>query len=70
MSELDLNTYRFVSGEDPSDEMLAQIMHDVAEKARLKFDSAKKRHTSNSRKRAREKKSEWANKIALALKNG
>lgn len=25
MSEKELNSYRFISGEDPSDEMLAQI---------------------------------------------
>ena len=30
MSEAELNSYRFNSGDEPSDEMLAQIMHEVA----------------------------------------
>lgn len=30
MSEKELNSYRFISGEEPTDEMLAQIMKEVA----------------------------------------
>lgn len=30
MSEKELNSYRFLSGEEPSDEMLAQIMKEAA----------------------------------------
>ena len=34
MTEAELNAYRFTSGEEPSDEMLAQIMHEAAIEAR------------------------------------
>lgn len=33
MSEKDLNSYRFLSGEEPTDEMLAAIMKEVVEEA-------------------------------------
>ena len=33
MSEQELNSYRFLSGEDPSEEMLAYIMREAAEEA-------------------------------------
>ena len=43
MSEKELNSYRFTSGEEPSDEMLDIIMKEVAQEA------------SNKRKKAQEK---------------
>ena len=33
MSEQELNSYRFLSGEEPTDEMLACIMKEAAEEA-------------------------------------
>ncbi|MCH5223772.1 MAG: hypothetical protein J1E82_06995 [Muribaculaceae bacterium] len=50
MSDKELNSYRFSSGEDPTDEMLAAIMKEVAEDAtkkqkeaeiKMKFESQK-----------------------------
>lgn len=35
MSEQEMNTYRFGIGEEPTDEMLEQVMREVAEEARL-----------------------------------
>lgn len=35
MSEAEMNAYRLTSMEEPGDERLAQIMHEVAEEARL-----------------------------------
>ena len=32
MSEKEMNSYRFVSGQEPSDEMLSQLMSEVAAK--------------------------------------
>ena len=43
MSDKELNSYRFMSGEDPSDEMLDIIMKEVAQEA------------SDKRKKAQEK---------------
>lgn len=34
MSEKEMNNYRFGSGEDPTDEMLEQIMKEVAQEVR------------------------------------
>lgn len=34
MSEAEMNAYRFNSGQEPTDEMLAQIMHKAAEDAK------------------------------------
>ena len=34
MSEQEMNSYRFTSGQEPSDEMLAQLMNEVAHDAK------------------------------------
>lgn len=44
MSEKEINAYRLTSLEEPSDEMLAYIMHEVAEEARDKYDKAIKNY--------------------------
>ena len=36
MSEKELNSYRFTSGADPTDEMLSTIMKEVAQEAKEK----------------------------------
>ena len=40
MSEQEMNSYRFCSGEEPTDEMLRQIMRDAAQEAREKKEKA------------------------------
>ena len=40
MSVEELNTYRFSPEQEPSDEMLEQIMKEVAEEARLSNEKA------------------------------
>ena len=40
MSEKEINAYRLTSLEEPSDEMLAYIMHEVAEEARQTNEEA------------------------------
>ena len=42
MSEAELNSYRFISGEEPSDEMLAQIMREAAIDAKARNEKANK----------------------------
>ena len=37
MSEEQMNSYRLTSMEEPGDERMAQIMHEVAEDALLRF---------------------------------
>lgn len=43
MPEEILNKYRLTSMEEPTDEMLAQIMHEVAEEAKEKSQEAHRR---------------------------
>lgn len=43
MSEKELNAYRLTSMEEPSEEMLAYIMHEVAEEARESNEESLKR---------------------------
>lgn len=44
MSEKEINTYRLTSLEEPTDEMLAYIMREVAEEANQKYDEALERY--------------------------
>ena len=44
MSEKEINAYRFTSLEEPTDEMLAYIMREVAEEANQKYDEALERY--------------------------
>ena len=44
MSEEDVNNYRLTSAEEPTDEMLSYIMHEVAEEARISNEEAHKRY--------------------------
>ena len=50
MSEAELNSYRFISGEEPSDEMLAQIMHEAAIDAKERNEKANKAFFDNLKK--------------------
>ena len=40
MSEQEMNSYRFTSGQEPSDEMLAQLMKEVAHDAKVRQEQA------------------------------
>lgn len=46
MSEKEINQYRLTSMEEPTDEMLAYIMHEVAEDARVSNEAALERYFS------------------------
>ncbi len=44
MDDKELNAYRLTSLEEPTDEMLSQIMKEVAEEARQKSEEAHRRY--------------------------
>lgn len=44
MSEKEINQYRLTDMEEPTDEMLAFIMHEVAEEARVSNEEAMNRY--------------------------
>lgn len=69
MSEAEINSYRFNSGEEPSDEMLAQIMHEVAVDAQRRHEEATRSYFEELRSGAKEQQAQWADRIN-EVKNG
>ncbi len=63
MLEQEMNSYRFTSGEEPSDEMLAQLMKEVAADAKKRQEQATTAYFSEMRKNAEAKKAKWAERI-------
>jgi hypothetical protein len=47
MTKKELHSYRFSSGEDPTDEMLDQLMENAAEEARVANEKANKAFFEN-----------------------
>lgn len=69
MSEAEMNSYRFGSGEEPSDEMLAQIMHEAAADATKRAEEAQNKYFEELRQGAAEVEAKWASRIN-SLRNG
>lgn len=64
MSYQEMNSYRFNSRQEPTDEMLAQIMREVAAEAREKNAKAIAEYFANMRRRqAEEVKAKWSERI-------
>ena len=63
MSEKEMNSYRFVSGQEPSDEMLSQLMSEVAKDAVERRKRADDEHFSHMRRNAAAKRERWAERI-------
>ncbi|MDE6287637.1 MAG: hypothetical protein K2M00_02495 [Muribaculaceae bacterium] len=69
MSETEMNSYRFNSGEEPSDEMLAQIMHEAAVDAKNQNEKANHKFFEELRMGAEIQQAKWAERIN-EVKNG
>lgn len=67
MSEQEMNSYRFTSGQEPSDEMLSQIMKEVAHDARMRQAQATSAYFSEMRREAQSVKAKWADRINSAI---
>ena len=65
MSEKELNSYRFSPEQEPTDEMLKQIMREVAAKESNR--KATERYFEDMRRNALAKQAKWAHAIELAL---
>lgn len=63
MSESEMNSYRFNSGQDPTDEMLSQIMREVADDAKRTNEEASKKYFDELRNEANRQQEEWADRI-------
>lgn len=69
MSDAEINSYRFNSGQEPTDEMLSQIMREVADDAKKQNEEATRRYFEDLRNGAEEVQAKWADRIN-AIKNG
>ncbi len=63
MSEKELNSYRFLSGEDPSDEMLECIMKDALESAMNRRRKAEERMKNEVERQRQLLRAKWANRL-------
>ncbi|MDE5573462.1 MAG: hypothetical protein K2H32_00180 [Muribaculaceae bacterium] len=67
MSEQEMNSYRFTSGQEPSDEMLSQLMKEVATDAKNRQEQATDAYFSEMRREAEVVKAKWADRINKAI---
>lgn len=63
MSEQEMKSYRFGSGQEPTDEMLEQVMKEVAQEARENSKKASKAHFDQMRSNIAKNKAMWAERI-------
>lgn len=63
MSEKEMNSYRFGTGQEPTDEMLEQIMKEVAQEARESNKRATEAHFEQMRNNIASQKVQWAERI-------
>lgn len=64
-----MNSYRFVSGQEPSDEMLSQIMREAAMEAVERRQKADEEYFSQMMRNIDEKRERWAESINQVKKN-
>lgn len=67
MSEQELNSYRFTSGKEPSDEMLRCIMKEVAEDAMARRREAELRINESVDNQRLALKEKWSKRIGALL---
>ncbi len=63
MSEKELNSYRFSPFQEPTDEMLSQIMKEVAEEARISNRRATEAYLAAMLRDIAIKQARWAEQI-------
>lgn len=67
MSEQELNSYRFLSGEEPSEEMLAYIMKEAAEEAVARKQEADERARVEMNRRREALRAEFSERISRLM---
>ncbi len=67
MSEQELNSYRFTSGQEPSDEMLQCIMREVAEEAMTRRREAEQRIKESVDRQREVLRAEWSKRLGITL---
>ena len=67
MSEKEMNAYRFSSGIEPSDEMLSQLMKEVAQEAKESNQKAMREFFESLKREAKAIRNEWSNRQSYAI---
>ena len=67
MSEKEMNAYRFSSGEEPSDEMLSQLMKEVAQEARESNKEVMGEFFESLKNEAKAIRKEWSNRQTYVI---
>ena len=67
MSEKEMNAYRFSSGIEPSDEMLSQLMKEVAQEAKESNQKAMGDFFESLKREAKAIRNEWSNRQSYAI---
>ena len=67
MSEKEMKSYRFSSGNEPSDEMLSQLMKEVAQEAKESNQKAIGEFFESLKREAKAIKDEWLNRQTYAI---
>ena len=63
-----IESYRFGTGKEPTDAMLEQIMHEVAQEARKSSQEVTKFYFERMRRNIAEKKMRWKERINRACR--
>ena len=63
MSEKEMNSYRFISGQEPSDEMLSQLMTEVTTEVIARRKKADEEYFSQMKRNVATKREKWAERI-------
>lgn len=63
MSEKEMKSYRFGIGLEPTDEMLEQVMKEVAQEARESSKKATEAYFEQMRRNVSTQKKQWAERI-------
>ena len=69
MSDKELNAYRFISGKEPSDEMLRHIMSEVTRDAVIRQKEAMRKRDEEVETQRMNLKAKWSGRIN-AISNG
>jgi DNA anti-recombination protein RmuC len=67
MSEKEMNAYRFSSGVEPTDEMLSQLMKEVANEAKNSNQKAMDDFFASLKREAKAIRKEWANRQTCTI---
>lgn len=67
MAEKDINSYRLTSMEEPTDEMLSQVMKEAAADAKAKAEVAHKKFFKRLREGAVSAKERWSKELNMVL---